>query len=167
MNNNMPIVEEQKPRRVLIKNDTVLFVVVALGSIGLGTGMSYLCMRFGLPYLWFSIMLYAFFGLVILWLYRSALVTYRFTVSERMLTAVRVIGKKVTPEVQVHLCDIVSVDRYTDRKTDGKVQKVGHGKKRGMLLVRYKTGKANSAAALAVSDGFAEELSKHIKQAKK
>lgn len=161
------IIEEQKPKRFLIKNDTLLFVCVAFSAVLLSFLISYICMITGIPYLWFSLGLYVFFGIITVWLYRSALVTFRYTLSERMLSAVRVIGKKESPEVQIHLSDITYVGRYSGKKSDGKASKVGHGTGNNMLLVRYRSGRKTEACLLSVSDGFETEVVARVKLAKK
>lgn len=162
-----PYIEEQKPKRVLIKNDVVLFIVIAIGAILFGTLAAYACMVTGIPYIWFSLATYALFGVLAVWLYRSALVTFRYTLSSRMLTVERVIGKKVRPEAQAHLSDIIKTAGYRGKAADGKAQKAGHGKPEEMLLVVWSVGRHTEQMLIGVSKEFEKELSVRVRQARK
>ena len=101
--------ETVEPAKRIIRSDVALYVLVVVVVFAAILLVSALIVLLGLPEFVSQLALFAAL-LVFGWrLYRVRLLSYRYTLTERMLSVDRIVGRKQRPELAVHLSDITHI----------------------------------------------------------
>lgn len=161
--------EEIIPSKKFIKSDFLFFVVVAFLVIAVILIVSVVQVLFNIPRILAQVVLYIVLCLFAVWLYKKKLVVYRYTLTERMLSVERVIGKKARPDHQIHLVDIVRIGPYekmNGEKSDSR-HKSYHGKKENTTALLFKNGKKTDMLLISPSQEMQENILKQWKKARR
>ena len=158
-----------EPPKERIKSDVALYAVVAAGALVLVTMVSYVFIKLEWNILFAEALLVLLFIVITLTLYRKRLVSYRYTLTDRMLSVDRVVGKKVTPEVSVHLSSISYIKPFpevpvTDRRN---MEQFYHGKREEARGISYRMAGMMHTLLISMSEDFRAELVQKWKAAKK
>ena len=150
--------ETAVPKRHIVRSDGALYVALlalVMGIILCGNAVS---ARWDLPRFYVQLVLYAILIGIGYLVYRFCLVSFQYTLTTRMLTVNRVVGKKVRPEANVHLSDIVSVRPFAEAGEMKRPRSVFTGRKRDSLAVTVAAGGQRYTLLLSPTDGFLEKL---------
>ena len=170
-NQNVQIIhtEDIAPPKGLIKSDFLFFVIVALLVIAVILIASVVQVLFQIPRMFAQIVLYVFLCFFAVWLYKKKLVSYRYKLTERMLSVERVIGKRVRPDYQIHLSDIIRIGPYEKMSGENadKQNKAFHGKKDSTTALLYKNGKTTDMLLISPSQEMQENILKQWKKTRR
>lgn len=161
--------EDIAPSKKFIKSDFLFFVIVAVLVIAVIVIASAVQVLFQISRIFAQIVLYVFLCLFAVWLYKKRLVSFRYKLTERMLSVERVIGNRVRPDYQIHLSDIVRIGSYeklSGEKPD-KEYKAFHGKKEAAMALLYKNGKTTDMLLISPSQEMQEIILKQWKKARR
>ncbi len=165
---NHVMMEKAAPRRQFVRSDGALYVLMLVLVIGVIVAGNALSALWGLPRLYVQLALYAVLIAVGYWVYRRCLVVFRYSLTDRMLTIDRIVGKKMRNDENVHLCDIVALRPFdgTNRDT-GKLRWLYVNRRRDTLAVTVSTGGRRFTILMSPSEEFAGKLLAQWKTARK
>lgn len=152
--------ETVEPAKRFIRSDVALYVLVVVVVFAAILLVSALIVLLGLPEFVSQLVLFAAL-LVFGWrLYRVRLLSYRYTLTERMLSVDRIVGRKQRPELAVHLSDITHIRPAAQlpQNVPGKRVSLCLGDKTQATAVAYRAGGEASILLLSLSDGMREKL---------
>ena len=152
--------ETSEPQRRIIRSDVLLYVLVLLFVVALIFLVSAFIVVFQLPELISQLTLFAFLWLFGWRLYRVRLISYRYTLTERMLSVDRVVGRRIKLELAVHLADITGIRPCAELPADegGKRERLYLGKKADTTAVTYRVGGVPSTLLLSMSEEMRGKL---------
>jgi len=163
------ISEVAEPRRSIIKNDVVLWLVVVFGVLALVFIGSFCEVVLGVPSGIVQIAVYLILLGAILVLYRVRLVSWRYVLTERMFSVTRIIGKKERYDASIHLSDITQVRAASElvRGMGGKWTRLHHGKQEDSLAVTYRVAGAERTLLVSASESMRKKLVEQWKIARR
>ena len=153
--------ETVEPAKRFIRSDVALYVLVVVVVFAAILLVSALIVLLGLPEFVSQLVLFAAL-LVFGWrLYRVRLLSYRYTLTERMLSVDRIVGRKQRPELAVHLSDITHIRpaaQLPQKSCRASASACAWGDKTQATAVAYRAGGEASILLLSLSDGMREKL---------
>lgn len=152
--------ETVEPAKRIIRSDVLLYVLVVVVVIAAILLVSALIVLFELPELMYQVVLFAAL-LAFGWrLYRARLLSYRYTLTERMLSVERVVSRKVRPEMAVHLADIAYIRPFAALPAGegGKLERLYLGNRKDATAITYRIGGVSSTMLLSMSDEMSRKL---------
>lgn len=157
---NLVFMERAEPRRRFIRSDGALYVLLLIFVFGVILSGNYVSARYEVPRFFVQLTLYALLLGLGYWLYRTQLVAFRYTVTDRMLSVTRLVGKKERADAHIRLSDIVSIRPFAelDAAKAGKLQRVYVGRRADALAVTYAAGGARSTLLLSPSEENTRKL---------
>ena len=156
------------PKRHIARSDGALYALLLIAIIGIIVAGNALSYRFNLPRLFVQLTLYAVLLALGWFVYRYCLVSFRYTLTERMLRIERIVGKKERAEENVHLSDIAWIRRIAECSGDiGKTRSEYTGRKADALAVRVRAAAKEYTLVLSPSGEFTEKLVRQWKTARK
>lgn len=159
--------EDNRPAPRFIRSDFVLFVFVFLSVCALILLFTFLQVLFRLPGAFVQallLLLLLFYGWA---LYRTRLVSYRYSLGQRMFSVDRVVGKKVRDAHAVHIQDIQSIRPYSDALQADIVQKPFHGNKKDCTALLYRLNGKTAALLVMLSPAMKDALTTQWKALRK
>lgn len=152
--------EKSEPRRSFIRSDGLLYVLLLVGVVSiivLGTTLSE---RYGWPRAYTQIALYAILIAIGIAVYRVRLMSFRYSLTDRMLTVDRIVGKKERAEAHVHLSDICRIRPCAalSEGEGGRPLKLCHGNRAAATAVTYRVGGEERTLLLGLSEEMKERL---------
>ena len=133
--------QDNVPSGRIIRSDVGLFLAVLLTAVVMIVGMCALQAVLGFPLIIGQVTVFALliaFGYLV---YRTRLITYRYTMTERMFSVTRIVGKKEKPEYAIHLVDILSITEYAQLDTlPEKKHCPYHGRRGTVTVILYREG---------------------------
>ena len=152
--------ETSEPPRSIIRSDLLLYVLVLLLVVLLIFVVSALIVVFELPELLSQLTLFAFLWAFGWRLYRVRLISYRYTLTERMLSVERIVGRRVKPELAVHLADITGIRPCSalSGEEGGKRERLYLGKKADATAVTYRVSGVPYTMLLSMSEEMRTKL---------
>lgn len=153
---NLICMERSQPEKRLVLSDGALLALVLFGVIG-AVLLSYdLAARFDLPRAWVQLALYG--GLCVLGyrIYRTRLLGFRYTLTDRRIQIDRLVGNKARPEAEFLLEDLLEV--RPARSGEKGCQKLYAAGQSERLYIKYRSEVGEKALVLSPSDGFLKEL---------
>ena len=168
MNEKAVYSEISEPERKLIRSDGALYIILLLLVFAVIFAGNYLQNLLGIPRLFIQVGLYILLCIFAVVLYRKRLRFFRYTLTDRMLSTSRLVGKKERPEAQAHLSDITCICAYKELTEIPKhFSKCFHGKKEDSLAVLYKTSGGVQGMLLSPSAKMRDALLAAWKAARK
>lgn len=165
---NHVMIEKVAPKRRFVRSDGALYALMlalVFGVIVLGNALN---TRWGLPRLFVQLGLYAVLLALGYWVYRRCLVTFRYALTNRMLSIDRIVGKKIRGDENIHLSDIVAVRPFAGMQDEpGKLRRLYVDKKRDALAVTVLAGGKRYTVLMSPSEEFAGKLMTQWKIARK
>lgn len=159
--------ETAAPKRRVLRTDGALYLAL-LAAVIVVIMLGYrLSAAWALPRFYVQLALYAvLLGLGYL-AYRKCLVSFRYTLTDRMLRVERVVGKKARPDAHIHLLDILSVRPYSELNEDvaGKLETACVGGRRDALAVTYDLAGKKHTILLSLSEENRRKLVQQWKNA--
>lgn len=152
--------ETVEPAKRIIRSDVLLYVLVVIVVFAAIFLVSALILLFQLPELVSQLVLFAAL-LAFGWrLYRVRLLSYRYTLTERMLSVDRIVGRKQRPELAIHLSDISHIRPFAQLPQDTPGKRVGLylGDRKSTTAVVYRVGGTPTILLLSLSDGMRQKL---------
>ena len=146
------------PKRSFLRSDGALYVVLLAAVIGIIMLGNFLSALWELPRFYVQLTLYALLIALGYAVYRCCLVSFRYVLTDRMLSVSRVVGKKVRPEANLHLSDIVSIRPLSpDTETEKRIvlSPVGKGDR---IAVTCSVAGTRRTLILAPSEAFYDAL---------
>ncbi len=164
---NLVCMEKSEPKRRFVRSDGALYVLLLMAVIGIIVAGNALSDRWQLPRLFVQLSLYAIL-LAIGWLvYRYCLVSFRYTLTQRMFRVERIVGRKERAEENVHLSDIAWIRLAADPACDiRRARRVYTGKRKNTLAVGIRAAKQYTLL-ISPSDELKEKLIRQWKIARK
>jgi len=158
-----------QPERRIIRSDLLLYVLVVIGAMAFIFVTTFIIALLELPALIAQLTQFAIL-LVCGWrLYRTRLISYRYTLTARMFSIDRVTGKRIKPDMSVHLSDITSVRQYGQLASDegGKRENLYLGRKEYTTAVTYRVAGTQRTMLLSMTDEMRKQLVAQWKIARK
>lgn len=159
--------EKAEPRRRFIRSDGVLYVLLLAAVVVIIMAGYRLSAAWNLPRALVQLTLYALLvGLGYL-VYRKCLLTFRYTLTDRMLRVDQLVGKKEKPCEAVHLSDIVSVKADGAGEETGKLRSLYQGSRKEALAVTVQERTRRITLLISPSEGFRKKFIEQWKTARK
>lgn len=152
--------ETVEPAKRIIRSDVLLYVVVVAVVFAAILLVSALIVLLQLPELVSQLVLFAAL-LAFGWrLYRVRLLSYRYTLTARMLSVDRIVGRKQRPELAVHLADITHIRPFSALPDGegGKRERLYLGSKASTTAITYRVAGSPATLLLSLSDGMRKKL---------
>ena len=151
--------EVSAPKRRFVRSDAALYVLMLVAVLGVITAANALSARFNWPRLIVQVTLYVVLLALGYVVYRKFLMAYRYTLTERMLSVDRIVGKKERSESSVHLSDITAIRPYAERRGEaGKLRSLFMGKRADTLAVTVVAAGSRETLLLSPSADFCGKL---------
>ena len=160
--------ERSEPKRRILRSDGALYLAVLLGVLAVIWGANALSSRYDWPRLYVQLSLYAVLIGLMFVLYRKCLLVFRYTLTDRMLSVERMVGKKCKPEESVHLSDITAIRPVSE--AGGALPKPRGcftGRRRDALAVTVREPARTFTLLLSPSDPFTASLTAQWKISRK
>lgn len=160
--------ETAEPPRRWIRSDVVLYVLVLIGVCAAIFYLSALVVVLELPLVVSQAALFVLLLVFGYLLYRKRLIRYRYTVTARMLSVDRLVGRRERPELSVHLTDITAIRAYPtleDKRL--KCERLYLGKKANATAVVYRAGSGSAMLLLSLSPDMKGKLIEQWKNARR
>jgi len=159
--------ETIEPKRKIVRSNGALYVLLLLLVIGVITAGNLLSERWDLPRAIVQITLYVLL-LVLGWaVYRYCLTSFRYTLTDRLLSVERVVGRKERADECVHLSDITRIGPYDkERETGRRARRLYVNGRKDALAVHVRG--AGGGRTLLINPGaeFREKLVSQWKSAR-
>ncbi len=156
------------PKRRVLRSDGALYVVLLAVVIGVILTGNALMARFDWPRAIVQISLYLVLFVLALIVYRRCLVSYRYTLTDRMLSVSRIVGRKERAEASVRLSDVTRVcDVSALGEPSGRKQALYVNARRDAVAVCARTKAGEVTLLLSPDEAFREHLNAQWKIARK
>ena len=151
--------EKVEPARRFIRSDGALYALLLLLTLGVITAANALNALWALPRLAVQLTLYLIlFGLGY-FVYRRYLVCFYYTLTDRMFSVDRIVGKKRRGDESVHLADVVAIRPYPQAQGDlGKLRKLYVDNKGKTLALTVVAAGKRFTLLISPSQEFAGKL---------
>jgi len=161
--------EVAEPRRKIIKSDVVLWLLTLLSVFALMFLGSFCTVVLGVADGTMQIAVYLILLFEILFLYRVRIVAFRYTLTERMFSVNRIVGKKDRPDANIHLTDITRIRDAAElvRGDGGKWNRLYHGKREESVAVTYRAAGAERTLLVSITETMRKRLVDQWKAAKR
>lgn len=161
--------EVAEPRRAVIKSDVVLWLVVVLGLFLLVFIGSFFSVALGVADGIVQLVTYFLLLGESYLLYRMRLISYRYALTERMLSVARILGRKERAEASLHLSDIARIRSGAElsRGQGGKWVRLYHGKRSETVALTYNIAGEERTMFLSLSDSMRKKLVEQWKVARR
>ena len=167
---NLVAMEKAAPKRRILRSDGALYVVLLIAVVGVIVAGHAISARWDLPRLYVQLTLYALLLAIGYLVYRHCLIVFRYTLTDRMFTVDRIVGRKQSNDVSVHLCDISSIRPWTAAQgtgETGKLRSLYNGRRADTLCVAVPIGGKRNRILISASEEFAGKLMAQWKTARK
>ena len=149
--------ERNAPKRVVIRSDGALYVLLLLGTFAAIALGHLLAKRFGINRLYVQIGLYATLLCVGYLIYRTRLIDYVYELTGDALIVKQAVGNRQKQIVSVPFCAIREVGPY--RKTEAKPEpRTHHGSRAQTTAVWFERDSELRVVLLCASDALKEKL---------
>lgn len=159
--------DEIEPKKRIIRNDVIFFVVLLLAVLGSMFLASFLQAYFGWSMVIVQLSLYAILAVLIILLYRYRLLSYGYLLTERMFSVSKIVGKKIRPDQSMHLSDIRRICGYNELKGDeGKKYSTFHGKREDTTALCCRVNGTSYVLLISPTEEMKEKLLDQWKKAR-
>ena len=155
---NMHYTERNAPKRLIVRSDGALYVLLLVATIGAIFLAYTLSKQFGVKRLYVQLALYAVLLGIGYAIYRLRLIDYIYELTDTEFRVLQAVGEKQKPIVSVPLDAITEVGAY--RKTDAAVEpRTYRGAKKNTTAVWYTAEGKTHVVCLNPSDKLRTLLS--------
>ncbi len=157
--------ERSEPKRRILRSDGALYLAVLAGVLAVIIGANALSSRYQWPRLFVQLTLYVVLLAVMYVIYRCCMLSFRYTLTDRMLSVERLVGKKCKPEESVHLRDVVAICPVAEATAALQAPRgVYTGRRRDTLAVTVCEPKRTFTLLISPTNEFADKLIKQWKR---
>ena len=154
----MPYTERNAPKRLIVRSDGALYVLLLIGTLGAIYLAYTLSKQFGVKRLYVQLGLYAILLAVGYSIYRLRLIDYIYELSNTEFRVLQAVGEKQKAIVSVPLDSITEVGPYRETKAE-KMPRTYRGARNRTTAVWYTAEGKTHVVCLNPSDKLKELLS--------
>lgn len=160
--------EVVEPKRGPIRSAGALYAVLLLLVVGVIVAGNALSANWSVPRVFVQVTLYVLLLVIGWYVYRYFLTAFRYTLTDRVFSVERVVGKRERADVGVHLADIVKiVPAVRLDGTEGKRKNLSARPKKDSVAVVIRARAGSRVFIVSPSEEFLEKLTTQWKLARK